>query len=59
MPLVIPETLFVQIPKQVIWLHADIGPMKAALQKAPEVLHRVGMDVAVHELVAEDRDAGR
>src|ERR1017187_5773807 len=43
---VVPECLFVDVPKQVIWLHADIGPVQAALQEAPEVLHRVRVNVS-------------
>jgi|HubBroStandDraft_1064217.scaffolds.fasta_scaffold22605_3 hypothetical protein len=47
---VIPERLFVQVPKQVERLYADIGSMQSALQQTPEVLHRVRVDVAVHVL---------
>ena len=31
-------------------LHADVRAVQAAFQEAPEVLHRVGVDVAVHVL---------
>src|ERR1017187_4467328 len=43
---VVPECLFVNISKQVIWLHADVSPMQPTLQQAPEVLHRVRVDIA-------------
>src|ERR1700722_9498048 len=49
-PIVVAESLFVKIPEQMEWLYVDIGPVKATLQEAPEVLHCVGMDVAVHVL---------
>ena len=47
---VVSKRLFVNVPKQVEWLHADVRAVQAALQETPEVLHRVGMDVAVHIL---------
>jgi hypothetical protein len=45
-----PERLFVDVAEQVKGLHADIGPVQAALQKRPEVFHRVCVDVPVHVL---------
>ncbi len=43
-----PERLFVQIAEQTERLDADVGSMKTALQQTPEVLHTIGVDVAVH-----------
>jgi hypothetical protein len=47
---VIAECLIVKIAEQVKWLHADIGSVQAALQEAPEVLHRVRVNVPVRVL---------
>jgi hypothetical protein len=30
-----------------VWLHAHVSSMQATLQEAPELLHSVGVDVAV------------
>jgi len=52
-----PARLFVDIAEQVEGFHADVGPMERPLQKTPEVLHPVGMDVPVGVLdsVIDDR----
>src|ERR1700722_9790304 len=47
---VVAERLFIEIPKQVEGLHADIGTVQLAFNKAPEVIHCVRMNVAVHVL---------
>lgn len=35
--------LFIQIPKQMEWFHADIGALDCPLQEAPEVFETVGV----------------
>jgi hypothetical protein len=45
-----PECLFVDIAKQVEGFHADVGSVQAALQETPEILHTIGVNVAVHIL---------
>src|ERR1039457_2916972 len=47
---VISKRLFIDIAEQVERFHADISAMQPAFQETPEVLHRVGMDVAVYIL---------
>jgi hypothetical protein len=47
---VVPERLFVQVAEQVEGLHADVGAVQPALQEAPEVFHRVRVNVAVDVL---------
>ena len=47
---VIPEALFIQVPEQMERLNADVGPVESTLQQAPEVLHGVRVDVAIHIL---------
>jgi hypothetical protein len=42
--------LFVDVAEQMERLNADIGPVKATLQQAPEVLHGVRVDIAVNVL---------
>ena len=42
--------LFVDVPEQVERFHADVGSVERPLQKTPEVLHPVGMDVSVRVL---------
>ncbi len=49
-PVIVPEALFIQIPEQVERLDRDVRSLEAALQKTPEVLHAVGMNVPVHVL---------
>src|SRR5437016_4984279 len=44
------KSLFVQISEQVEWFHADVGSVQTALEQAPEVLHRVRMNVAANVL---------
>ena len=44
---VIAERLFVQITEQMERLNADIGAMQTALEQAPEILHRVRVNIAV------------
>src|SRR5471030_723495 len=50
LPSVVAECLFVNVAKQVKRLNADVGPMQATFQETPEVLHRVGVNVAIHVL---------
>jgi len=45
--LFVAERLLVDVAAQVVGLDADVGPVQAALQERPEVLHGVGVDVAV------------
>src|ERR1035437_5697114 len=42
------EGLFVNVAEQVERLNRNVGAVKRAFQKAPEVLHSVGVDVAVN-----------
>src|SRR5208282_2021654 len=60
LPQIVPEHLFVQVPKQMERLHADIGALQSALQDAPEVFQTVCVDAPVnitlrmvHNLVRE------
>jgi len=45
-----PARLLIDVPKQVEGFHADVGSVQTAFQKAPEVLHCIGVDVSVHVL---------
>ena len=38
---IVPEALFIDVPEQMEWLNANVGPMKPALQEAPKVFHCV------------------
>src|SRR5437773_12535417 len=49
-PIVVAKRLFVKVAEQVKRLNTDVGSMKGTLQEAPEILHRVGMNRAVHVL---------
>src|SRR6266545_4194503 len=42
------EASLVEVAEQVERLNADVCPVQAALQQAPEVLHAVGVDASVH-----------
>ena len=44
-PIVEAERLLINIAEQVEGLNADVGSMQPALQQAPKVLHRVGVDI--------------
>jgi hypothetical protein len=44
---VVAEALLVKITEQVIGFHADVRALKLSLHQAPEVLHRVRMNIAV------------
>jgi hypothetical protein len=44
------KRLFVNIAEQVEGFHTHVGTAQGALEQAPEVLHAVGVDVAVHVL---------
>jgi hypothetical protein len=45
-----PEGLFVEIPIKMDWVNADVGSLKGAFQKAPEILDVVSVDVVAHKL---------
>jgi hypothetical protein len=47
-PVVKTKSLLVDVAEQMERLHADVGSMQAALQEAPEVLHAIGVNVAVY-----------
>jgi hypothetical protein len=46
-PLVVAERLLIQIPEQVEGFDADVRAMKLPFHEAPEVLHRVGVNVSL------------
>jgi len=48
LPMVESESLLIHVPKQMEWLHADVGSAESALHQTPEVLKTVGMDVAAN-----------
>ena len=48
LPVVVTESLFVDVPEQVEWLHADIGTMETALQEAPEVFDCICVYITAH-----------
>jgi len=50
LPVVIAESLFVKVAKQVERFNANVGAVQAPLQETPEVLHGVRVDVPVHIL---------
>ena len=50
LPTVVAEGLFIQITEQMKRLNADIGSVKLTLHQAPEVFHRVRVDVAANVL---------
>jgi hypothetical protein len=50
LPVVVAERLFVQVAEQVEGLDANVGAVQTAFEQAPEVLHRVRKDIAVHVL---------
>jgi hypothetical protein len=50
LPAIVPKRLFVQITEQVEGLDADVCAVQPALEQAPEVLHRIGVNVAVDVL---------
>ena len=54
---VIAEHLFVQIPEQVEWLDRNVSALKLALEKAPEVLQSVGVDLPVNVAFGMVHDA--
>ena len=56
-PVVVAKSLFIDVAKQVIWLHADIGAVEAAFQQTPKVFNSIGMYVAADVLdrVINDR----
>jgi hypothetical protein len=45
-PIIVAASLLVDIPKQVERLDTHVGAVQAALQKRPEVLQSIGMDLA-------------
>ena len=47
---VVAEGLFIQVTEQVEQLHADIGSVQLALYQAPEVFHRVRVNIAANVL---------
>jgi hypothetical protein len=47
---VVAKCLFIDIPEQVEGADTNVGAMQTTLQETPEVLNRVGVDIAVHIL---------
>jgi hypothetical protein len=47
-PIVVAESLLVDIAEQVERLHADVGAVQAAFEQAPEILDCIGVDIAVY-----------
>lgn len=47
---VVTKRLLIKITKQVIRFHADVGALKLALHEAPEILHRVCVNVPMRVL---------
>lgn len=47
LPIVVAESLFVDVAEEMIGFHADVGSVQSALQQAPKVLHRVCVNIAV------------
>lgn len=45
LPVVVAESLFIDVPEQVEGFHAYVGTTQTTLQQAPEVLQPVGMDI--------------
>lgn len=39
------ESLFIDVPEEVVWFDADIGPSQSTFKQAPEVLQPVGVNV--------------
>jgi len=50
LPIVVAESLLVQVPEQVEWFNADVCAVQPALQKRPEILHTVGVNVPANVL---------
>jgi hypothetical protein len=48
--IVVAIRLFVKIAEQMERLDADVCAMQAALQQRPKILHRVGVNIAIHVL---------
>jgi hypothetical protein len=48
LPVVVTESLLVDIPEQMEWLYAHVCAVQAAFQQTPEVLDCVGVDVPIH-----------
>ena len=48
LPIVVAESLFVEVAKQVERLDRNVGPADSAFKKTPEVLQSVGVNVAVN-----------
>jgi hypothetical protein len=44
------ECLLIDVPEQVERFDAHLGAVRASLQQAPEILHSIGVDVAVNIL---------
>src|ERR1039458_4360790 len=44
------ERLLIDVAEQVERFHADVGPVQAALQETPEILHAIGVDISIHVL---------
>lgn len=50
LPHVVAERLLVEVSKEMEWLNADIGSLKSALEQAPVVFERIGVDRAADVL---------
>lgn len=48
LPVVVAESLFIQIPEQVEWFNADIGSLQTSLQETPIVFETVRVNLAVY-----------
>jgi len=47
-PIVIPERLLVDVPKQVKWLDGNVGTLETPFQETPEVLKAVSVNLSVN-----------
>jgi hypothetical protein len=48
--IVVAEGLLIKVAEEMKWLNADVGAMQSALEQAPEVFHRVRVNVLVDVL---------
>jgi hypothetical protein len=55
LPVVVAERLFIKITEQVKRFHAHVGTVQSALQRAPEVLHCVGVNSSPERILRRDQ----
>ncbi len=48
LPVVKPESLFIDVAEQVKWLDRNIGSVQPTLQETPEILHAVRVDISTN-----------